>query len=341
LRLALTYPWCWPWVQRGGERLFADLGQWLVGAGHEVTVVTAAPAPRERTVDGSGRRVVRQRALRSARLGIGQRQQAITYLPGAALALRRARPDVVHGLFHLDGVAARLAGRRPYLVHVQGMPSRAVLERQRIHRRLLPMSLRQAAAVLAVSEAAAAGLRDEFGIPAVAVLNGVFVEDFRAAAAGVEKSPEPTILFPGDPADPRKRLPVLEEAVRQLAGEWPGVRLVVASPTPPSEMPAAYARAWVTCLPAVKEAFGLVFIESLAVGTPVVGVRDGGVPEVVHQPDWLAEPDDVDDLAARLHTALLASQAADIADRCRAMAAPFDWSVRGPAFEAIYRDVSS
>jgi len=44
---------------------------------------------------------------------------------------------------------------------------------------------------------------------------------------------------------------------------------------------AAYREARVTVLPSEYEAFGLVLLESLAAGTPVVASRVGGIPEVV------------------------------------------------------------
>ena len=50
---------------------------------------------------------------------------------------------------------------------------------------------------------------------------------------------------------------------------------------------------------AIREAFGLVFVESMATGVPAVGVDDGGVPEVVSNPRWLARPDDVDTETSR------------------------------------------
>lgn len=48
-----------------------------------------------------------------------------------------------------------------------------------------------------------------------------------------------------------------------------------------SLLAAAYREARVTVLPSEYEAFGLVLLESLAAGTPVVASRVGGIPEVV------------------------------------------------------------
>ncbi len=48
-----------------------------------------------------------------------------------------------------------------------------------------------------------------------------------------------------------------------------------------SSLSAAYREARLTVLPSEYEAFGLVLLESLAAGTPVVASRVGGIPEFV------------------------------------------------------------
>ena len=46
----------------------------------------------------------------------------------------------------------------------------------------------------------------------------------------------------------------------------------------------AYGSAWAVALPATSEAFGLVLLEALACGTPVLGYDDGGIPEIIDRP---------------------------------------------------------
>ncbi len=59
-------------------------------------------------------------------------------------------------------------------------------------------------------------------------------------------------------------------------------------------------------LPSVDEAFGLVLVESLAAGTPVVAARSGACPEIVTDDaiGRLFEPDDADDLARAMGEAI-------------------------------------
>jgi glycosyltransferase involved in cell wall biosynthesis len=68
------------------------------------------------------------------------------------------------------------------------------------------------------------------------------------------------------------------------------------------DMPAIYTGADVFCLPAESEPFGLVFLEAMAAGLPVVACRSGGVPEIVldEQTGLMSDVGDVSALTANL-----------------------------------------
>ena len=74
-------------------------------------------------------------------------------------------------------------------------------------------------------------------------------------------------------------------------------------PPDPSRVASVYREAWVSVLPSVGEALGLVLVEALACGTPVVGSRLDGIPEVIDRNE-IGRLFDGDDPAA-LATALL------------------------------------
>jgi glycosyltransferase involved in cell wall biosynthesis len=63
-----------------------------------------------------------------------------------------------------------------------------------------------------------------------------------------------------------------------------------------SELAAEYNRADVFCLPSVQEGFGIVFLEAMAAGKPVVAARAAAVPEVVRH-GLLVEPENAEALA--------------------------------------------
>ena len=83
------------------------------------------------------------------------------------------------------------------------------------------------------------------------------------------------------------------------------------------------------------EPFGMVMVEAMACGTPVVATRRGSVPEVIDDGRTGIIVDDFDDLPA----AIARADALD-PHECRArVAAHFDLPVMGAGYERIYRRV--
>ena len=185
---------------------------------------------------------------------------------------------------------------------------------------------------------------------------GVVASAFAAAAARAEA---PTVFCPASLGDPRKRGPVLARAFELLKSEVPDARLLVAAGADPvmsadavrlpdgaetvalghdGDLARAYASAWVTVLPSVDEAFGLVLVESLAAGTPVVAARSGACPEIVTEREHgvLFEPDDPEDLARALRDALELARDGAGEEARRARAADFDWTRVADRYEETY-----
>jgi glycosyltransferase involved in cell wall biosynthesis len=72
------------------------------------------------------------------------------------------------------------------------------------------------------------------------------------------------------------------------------------------DIPAVLASSDIFCLPSHDEAFGMVYLEAMAAGLPVVAYRAGGVPEIVihGETGFLAEREDVAGLADYLRQLL-------------------------------------
>jgi glycosyltransferase involved in cell wall biosynthesis len=104
------------------------------------------------------------------------------------------------------------------------------------------------------------------------------------------------------------------------------------------DLGAVYGRAWATVLPSVYEAFGLVLVESLACGTPVVAADHSALPELVTpETGALAEPEDPHSLADACRRALALARAPSVSERCRRAAEPYDWDTGvAPRAEALY-----
>lgn len=73
-----------------------------------------------------------------------------------------------------------------------------------------------------------------------------------------------------------------------------------------SDLSAVYAGADVFCLMSENEAFGLVFLEAMSGGLPVVSCRSGGIPEIVrhNETGLLSQPGDVATLTTHMLTLL-------------------------------------
>ena len=84
---------------------------------------------------------------------------------------------------------------------------------------------------------------------------------------------------------------------------------------PATDLVDAYSSAWVTVLPSMREAFGLVLVESLACGTPIVAVAGSGGPAEIVQPGIGVLASE----ATRSALAAAIAQALDLDDRdaCR------------------------
>ncbi len=112
----------------------------------------------------------------------------------------------------------------------------------------------------------------------------------------------------------------------------------------PALVDSAYRAARVFVLPSEYEAFGLVLLEALAQGTPVVASRVGGIPEFVEddRAGLLVEPDSAEVLA---ESVLRVWNDPDLARRLgeygRDQVVPrYTWDALADRLDALYREVA-
>jgi phosphatidylinositol alpha-mannosyltransferase len=362
MRIALLNPTYWPEVQRGTERIVRDLGVALAQAGHEVTVFTSHRAPRKVSHE-DGVRIVRSRRPRSGPLDRRGFEHHLVNGPAVARSLACRRFDIAHAFGLADAWAAVQAQRflsgPPVVLSWQGVPNERSLSSRRLRLPMLRAVVRRAGAIVMLSEAAAAPFRSQLGHEPVILPNGIFLGDFEVEAPPAR---EPTLICAASLKDPRKRGDLLLRAFAALRERRPQARLVLAAgrdpfaagsagelgpgverlDSPSTEALAhAYASASASVLASVDEAFGLVLLESLAAGTPVVAARSGASPEVLAgAPAVLFEPDDEADLVRALDEVLELATRPGVAEACRRHARAWDWSIVTRAYEAVYEDVA-
>jgi glycosyltransferase involved in cell wall biosynthesis len=252
----------------------------------------------------------------------------LIYNRRAANRVDARRPDVVVG-FDMDGyLYAARQKRAPFVASLKGVIADELTNERGVTRWLLGVqarrerrSVRAADLVMAPSRYSAGKIGEYYGIDPrrVAIVPELIdVDGWRALfAAHPAKPPERFTVLAVCRFYPRKQLGVLVEAAKRLpevevriVGAGPeGGRLRRAGPhvrwlgnAGREQLAEEYNRCHVFCLPSVQEGFGIVFLEAMAAGKPIVAARAAAVPEVVRDgmDGLLVEPRDAAALAAAL-----------------------------------------
>ncbi|HSW49023.1 MAG TPA: glycosyltransferase family 4 protein [Bryobacteraceae bacterium] len=265
--------------------------------------------------------------------------------------LRGRRWDAFDAVVGFDMDGYRLAGRGglPHVASIKGV----IADEMRFERGLtrLTMSIqaacearhaRRADLVVTTSAYAAGRIQELYGIPAppAIVPELIDLDAWRELFAANPAAPDPARFSVLSVCRfyPRKRLHLLLEAAAQLRDLIPGlqVRLVGNGPErrrlhslwrqlrlqdtahwlgnlSQEELAREYNRCDLFCLPSVQEGFGIVFLEAMAAGKPIVAARAGAAPEVVEQ-GLLVQPESAEALAEGIHSIY---RSPDLADSLR------------------------
>jgi phosphatidylinositol alpha-mannosyltransferase len=375
LRIAITNPYCWPEVRRGSERLLHELSHYMAARGHDVTVISSAVQGVGEARDGAVRRIVlphRKPPLPANRWFNDMHMFAF----GVRAVLQREAFDVVHALSYHDAFGALMARRRGARMrigyHMVGIPMPGMFRTRPLDRLMYSRAVHGADTVLTVSRFAQRMMREAHGVQSAWLPSPTDTSVFARVA---KPAPDGTLrlLFAGDTTEPRKGLVLLARALARVRRLRPDAQLLVSGRAPQAvmdqvlaavpqdcrgairflgvgaveDLPALYASATLFVLPSAWEAQGMVLVEALAAGTPVVACDHGGVKDIVTDPRigrLFAPGEIVHRLAsndAGLADAILA--AAELAARpeteplCREHAARFGWAVHGPRYEAVMR----
>jgi glycosyltransferase involved in cell wall biosynthesis len=94
------------------------------------------------------------------------------------------------------------------------------------------------------------------------------------------------------------------------------------------------------CVSPRTESFGIVYLEAMACGLPIVTTRVGGIPEVVGDSALLVPPNDPTALANALIQVLTDRQLAqDLSARGLCQVKNFDWNILTKKYEAVYQEI--
>jgi glycosyltransferase involved in cell wall biosynthesis len=242
----------------------------------------------------------------------------------------------------LDGFHYGRVKTAPYIASIKGVIAdeltnergavRALLSVQAAFERL---AVRRADVVVATSQYSRNRIVGAYGIPAGKIVIVPEPIDLRSWEEGVGEAggalASPPAILTVAHMYPRKNLGVLMEAYARLrdagvpfqgwvVGEGPcrntwerlkdsldlGDWVTFLGTIPRRELVDRYRRAAIFCLPSRQEGFGIVFLEAMACGKPVVAVRAAAVPETVvdGETGLLVDRDDPEALAQALFALL-------------------------------------
>lgn len=378
LRIAMVTEYAYP-VLGGVPEHVHNLSRELAARGHTVRVVTSrAPLGtrrRARAIDAENRLrhgyetarmgwsmpVVSNGSIARVSVGLGLKHRVARALRGAHVvhaqgmapptlclfALRASRAPVNVGTFHTYFEGGHWAYRM-FFSYVRSTIART--DR-----------------LIAVSEACITALRPYFDQPFEVIPNGVDCDLYHPLPAGTARpAGPPRILFMGR-FDPRNGLDTLLEAARILQDEGREfvVQVVGDGPLRPKyhrlarrlgiwdrvewlglldkERPRLYREATVFAAPCVLASFGVVLIEAMASGTPVVCADNVGFRQVIRDgvPGRFVPPHDAAAMAAGIGELLDdPARREEWAERGRRLVVErYSWPSVTDRVEALYRDV--
>jgi phosphatidylinositol alpha-mannosyltransferase len=354
LRIAITHPYSWPEVRRGAERIVVETSRALAARGHRVTLLTAGSRTGSWESEGVSTIKVRRRFASPL---LHERHFAVRIAP----FLLQGRFDVVHSMMAPDAYMAILLrrwGGYRVLFDEMGIPY-GWYWRTHPDRRIRRRIVREVDVYACMSQYALDVLKKDWGRVGELLPGGVRLSEFTPSS---ERELSPTILFSGALTEPRKGVPVLIESLALVAQVEPDVQLWLSGPgdvsallatAPPSvqarvhvlpmgtpqDQAVRYGRAWITVLPSVSDSFGLVLVESLASGTPIVVVNDAAPPSLVTPlTGAVATRQEAGPLADALCQGLRLARDPATTEHCRQFALQFDWDESiAPMLEGLYR----
>jgi len=257
-----------------------------------------------------------------AKLAKGRYQTFLTRQLYSRYVREVGEPDVlhVHGALWA-GIAAMDLKRRyklPYVITEHSSAfARGLLSRYETHTARAVFS--HAAASVAVSNAFAQLLRAQLGIEDIEVIPNMVDTDFFSCKERTKKAEGPFIFLTVAFLTPNKGIDVLLKAFAAKFRGNPEVRLEIGGDGKQRaelerlsrhlgisnqvtflgklnrfEVREAMCRSSVFVLPSHYETFGVVLIEAMSTGTPVISTRSGGPEEIVNEDSGLlVEPNNV------------------------------------------------
>lgn len=277
--------------------------------------------------------------------------------------------DILHCNWSLSGLAAYLSKfwhKSPYIVTVQGSDVFKSINIP-IVRSMIGLALRKANHIIALSEELKTATT-RFGVPTeriTVIPNGVNISQF---PVGSKEGRKHQLLFVGSLIE-RKGVNYLIKAMSILKTNHPDYQLILVGEgkdrnsletlvkelglqenvtffgtQPQKKVSELMRESRLFILPSIEEGQGVVLVEALASGTPCIGNRVGGIPDVISsEVGLLVDVGNVKDLAKAIESFLIDEvlwEEASVNARSRAEI-KYDWYALAEKMIGIYYSVIS
>lgn len=370
--LVLSYEF--PPVGGGGGRAARDIGEFLVGDGHQVLVVTSHLKGLPRREEVNGVQILRIPAGRRRAFVATFFDMAGYILSGVVNGLRflpAFKPDVMHVHFAVPtgpvGWILSCLFRVPYVltVHLGDVPGGVPEKTSGWFRWVFPFTppiWKQAAQVVAVSKFTRKLALEHYPVDIQVIPNGVDIKHLDPGE--IHPGNPPQIIFAGRFV-PQKNMVHLVEVLAGIADlPWKCV-MVGDGPVRPEveqalarynlrervEMPGwvlpeqvleMYAQSDILFMPSLSEGFPLTGVQGLAMGLAVVASQVGGFMDLVIQGEngFLFAPDDLQGMQNALRQLLTdPNLLRKMRLRSREHSRSFDLAAVVAEYEDIFADV--
>ncbi|ASJ17242.1 glycosyl transferase [Thermococcus chitonophagus] len=372
LKIALVSDWYFPKI--GGVAVHMhNLAISLRKLGHEVSIVTNnVKTGRERELKELGIDLVKVPGVVHNNLNINW----TVFSQGYEVLFEYLNDyDIVHGQHSFTPLSLKAAAAAKTLGKASLVTNHSIdLENSKVlkalaratwsyFRRYLSFPHR----VIAVSKAAKEFIKRFTPVPVEVIPNGVDTEVFNpkdreTARDVIERKfgidTENTVLYVGR-LEPRKGVSYLISAMRNVEGKLiiagdGGLRPLLERKARElkiqarflgkvsySDLVYLYKAVDVFVLPSLSEAFGIVLIEAMASGTPVIGTSVGGIPEIIDGCGILVKPKNPSELAEAINTVLSNQEIAKKLGRLGRIRAEavYSWKVIAKRTLKTYREV--